>query len=131
MGQTIPLHSTAQISLSIFVFIHQAFEADESAAEVELEADKGISQPEHSSESQHIEISVTQDQEHASPPPSPDSVAAFSAETNDSPSKVNLQDSIPKGQVTVVKSHCWCLFHLMLLLKCFFSPLISESRAMP
>nr|XP_012779005.2 SUN domain-containing ossification factor isoform X2 [Maylandia zebra] len=74
-----------------------AFEADESAAEVELEADKGISQPEHSSESQHIEISVTQDQEHASPPPSPDSVAAFSAETNDSPSKVNLQDSIPKG----------------------------------
>ncbi|XP_005458130.1 SUN domain-containing ossification factor isoform X3 [Oreochromis niloticus] len=70
-----------------------AFEADESAAEVELEADKGISQPEHSSESQHIEISVTQDQEHGSPPPSPDSVAAFSAETNDSPNK----DSIPKG----------------------------------
>lgn len=70
-----------------------AFEADESAAEVELEADKGISQPEHSSESQHIEISVTQDQEHGSPLPSPDSVAAFSAETNDSPNK----DSIPKG----------------------------------
>ncbi|XP_030608044.1 SUN domain-containing ossification factor isoform X3 [Archocentrus centrarchus] len=78
-------------------YAKQTFEAEEPAVEVELEADKGISDPEHSSESQHTEISVTRDQEHASPLPSPDSATGFSAETNDSPNTVNLEDGIPKG----------------------------------
>lgn len=110
-------------SSNVSLCIQQAFEAEEPAVEVELEADKGISDPEHSSESQHSEISVTQDQEHASPLPAPDSATGFSAETNDSPDTVDLEDNILKEQVTFIKSHCRYLFHFMFLLKCFLSNL--------
>ncbi|XP_044076841.1 SUN domain-containing ossification factor-like isoform X2 [Siniperca chuatsi] len=79
----------------------EAFEVEEPAVEVELEADKGISQPEpepeQSSENQHPDTSITQDQDSASLLPSSDHVDGFAAELKDNPNILNLQDNLPNS----------------------------------
>ncbi|XP_008292104.1 SUN domain-containing ossification factor isoform X2 [Stegastes partitus] len=71
----------------------EAFEAEEAAVEVELEADKGVSQPEQIVE--HSETSVTQDQDSAPLLPSADSVSDLSVVNKEDPSIPNPQDNIP------------------------------------
>lgn len=93
--------SKAQISLSV-VSIHQAFEAEEPAVEVELEADKGFSQPEPEpeqiSENQHPKASISQNQDSASLPSSSEPLSGYAAELKDNPNILNLQDDIPNRQ---------------------------------
>lgn len=84
------------------MFIHQAFEAEEPTVEEELEADKGISQPEpepeQNSEYQQPETSVTQDQDSVPLLPLSDPVPEFAAELEDHSNALNLQDNIPDRQ---------------------------------
>lgn len=75
---------------------------EEPIIEEEMEADKGISQPEpeteHSSENQNPETSITQDQDSASLLPSSDPVSDFAAELEDNTNILNLQDNIKDRQ---------------------------------
>ncbi|XP_070830668.1 SUN domain-containing ossification factor-like [Chaetodon trifascialis] len=77
----------------------EALEVEEPAVEVELEADKGISQPEpepeQSSECQHPATDITEDQDSASQLPSPDPLTDSAAELKDTPNIPNIQDNIP------------------------------------
>uniref|UniRef100_A0A3P8RK37 SUN domain-containing ossification factor n=1 Tax=Amphiprion percula TaxID=161767 RepID=A0A3P8RK37_AMPPE len=73
----------------------EAFETEEPAVEVELEAEKRISQSEQIIEYQHPETSVTQDQDSASVLPSPDSVSGLSVDNKEDPSIPSPQDNTP------------------------------------
>ncbi|XP_031710976.1 SUN domain-containing ossification factor isoform X1 [Anarrhichthys ocellatus] len=77
----------------------EASEVEEPAVEEQLEADKGILQPEpepeQSSENQHPETSITLDQDSASLLPSSRPVSEFAAELEDNSNTHNLQDNIP------------------------------------
>ncbi|XP_069020687.1 SUN domain-containing ossification factor-like isoform X2 [Embiotoca jacksoni] len=73
----------------------EAFEEGEPAAEVELEEDKGISEPEQISEYQHPESSFTPDQDSLLS--SPDSASVISAENTDDHTILTLQDNILNG----------------------------------
>lgn len=69
----------------------------ESTAEAEEEADQEMLQsqpkPELSSENQHHETFVIQEQDSAALLPSPDPVSAVAAELKDNPNILNIQDS--------------------------------------
>lgn len=75
---------------------------EEATVEVELEADKRISQPEpeseQSAEKQHPETSTTQNQVSASLLPSSDPVTGFAAELKDNHNNLYLQENIPNRQ---------------------------------
>lgn len=77
----------------------EAFEVEELAVEEELEADKGISQPEpepeQSSENQHPDAPIPLDQDSASLLPSSTPVSDFAAELEDNSNILNLQYNIP------------------------------------
>ncbi|XP_072219172.1 SUN domain-containing ossification factor-like isoform X1 [Leuresthes tenuis] len=73
----------------------EPFEAELPAVEEELEADKIKSQLEQTSEDQHLESLVSQDQESAPLQPSPDSV--ISAMNKDDPSILNLHEDFPNS----------------------------------
>ncbi|XP_035526583.1 SUN domain-containing ossification factor-like isoform X1 [Morone saxatilis] len=91
-------HTTQEVDKKQY---SEAFEVEEPAVEVELEAHKGISQsepePEHSSENQHPETFTTQYQDSASLLPSPDPVSGFAAELKDNPNILNNQEHIPNS----------------------------------
>lgn len=78
---------------------------DEPTIEVELEAVKGLSQPEpepeQGSENLNIVASIAQDQESALPLPSSDSVSGSAAELKDNPNIPDLQDDIPTRQAFI------------------------------
>ncbi|XP_054481085.1 SUN domain-containing ossification factor-like isoform X2 [Anoplopoma fimbria] len=74
----------------------EAFEVEQPDVEEELEADKGILQPEPEpeqiSENQHPEASITLDQDSASLLPSSHPVSEFAAELEDNSNTHNLQE---------------------------------------
>lgn len=75
---------------------------EEPAVEVELEADKGFSQPEPEpeqiSENQHPKASISQNQDSASLQSSSEPLPGYAAELKDNPNILNLQDDIPNRQ---------------------------------
>ncbi|XP_017275832.1 SUN domain-containing ossification factor isoform X2 [Kryptolebias marmoratus] len=73
----------------------EGFDAENAAPEAELEADKGSSQPEQSSEYCHSDSSVSQHQNCAAPPPFTDS--GLPAPNHDDPSIPSSQKDIPKS----------------------------------
>ncbi|XP_036939910.1 SUN domain-containing ossification factor-like isoform X1 [Acanthopagrus latus] len=79
----------------------EAFEAEEPAVELELEAHKGLSQPEPEpeqiSENQHPETSITQDQDSAPLLPSPDPLSGPASGLSDNPDILDIQDNIPNS----------------------------------
>jgi len=99
----------------ISLFFRQPFEAELPAVEEELEADRIKSQPEQTSEEQHLESLVSQDQESAPQQPSPDSV--ISAMNKDDPSILNLHEDFPNRQAAFTSTlyENICLAHSLTL----------------
>ena len=89
-------------SSNISSFFYQTFETEESAVEVEPDADKEISQTEQSSDYQHHATSILKDHDSAQLLPSPDSVSVTSAEDKDDPTILDFQEDIPNRQAAFI-----------------------------